>query len=830
MVFNYIKLSLRLMARNPFFTFINVIGLAIGFTSFYALWEYSTLELKSDDYHIDADRIGRIGINWDYTDDGGKNWGHVTLSFATTQLLPAVKEDFSEVESTLRILPQWAFDDHLVGHRDKVNVTVESTNGQKKLFKEEHIVYADSSLFSFFSIPLIYGRPSQVLREANYVTLSQSTAEKYFGKQDPTGELIVLNDSVSLYVAGVFQDLPHYSHLNFDLAISNLGHLAQWNSWFMPNTTSYVKLKHADMTDFENKLNRKIEVYLGNIMRANPNTKLSMYVKPLREVPFELLVGDYFSAKSKPFLLLLSFIGISVLVMAWINYVNITVSRSARRMKEIATRRVCGARSGDMLGQFMTEALVTNLVAMGLAFTFLQLIKQPAASMFNIQIDPVSSLNATSLGIIITIILSGILLTGMYPAIISMAYKPRAILRINEVSSGRLFIPTVLTISQITAAIIFMTLGLLISLQLEHILNKDIGIRKDQAIVLEGPVVKPTSYVSSLESFKKELAGVRGMESISLSKFYVNRLSGAQFTTKRLGAELFFGMDDNCVDEDFIPFHGLKIIAGRNFVKDDQPNAIIVNRFAAEKLGFSDPEEAVGATINIRILFGPWHEAHIAGVVANFRNLSYLNMTANFTDTNRGVVLLNNKQDFSDFYNNPDLISFRVNGQAFDGALDDVKKLFNQHFPGALFTWAFLDDKLNEIYAQEKIARNQVVLFTVLAIIIACLGLLGMITNRVTEKVKEIGIRKILGAQLHQIAQILLNTTVKQVIVATVIGIPVAYYLTQQYLEKFSERVGLQWWHFALPVVILVAILLGTIMTVLWQAVKTNPVEALKYE
>ena len=183
MLLNYLKLSFRLLARSPFFTAINVVGLAIGFTAFYALWEYSTTELKSDQYHKDAERIARIGVNWNWTDDGGKTWGHLTLGFGNSSFFPKVNEDFPEVESTLRILSQNGFGSDLVNHGNKIIISLEDPKGTERIFKEENVVYADSNLFTFFSIPLIYGQPQHVLTGVNDVVLSQSTAIKYFGKK-----------------------------------------------------------------------------------------------------------------------------------------------------------------------------------------------------------------------------------------------------------------------------------------------------------------------------------------------------------------------------------------------------------------------------------------------------------------------------------------------------------------------------------------------------------------------------------------------------------------------------------------------------------------------
>ena len=245
MLLNYLKLSLRLLVRNPFFTTINIVGLAIGFASFYALWEYSTSELKSDQYHKNADRIARIGADWQWTDDGGKTWGSLIIGKTVPSLLPKVSAEYAEVESSLRIVNQAAFGSDLVNHGNKIIITIDNQKGQPRFFKEEKVVYADPNLFTFFTIPLIYGQSEEVLTGANYVVLSQSISEKYFGKKDSTGELLKLNDSITLKVSGVYENLPHYSHLNFDLVISNVGLQNKWSA-AMGWITCYVKLNHHD--------------------------------------------------------------------------------------------------------------------------------------------------------------------------------------------------------------------------------------------------------------------------------------------------------------------------------------------------------------------------------------------------------------------------------------------------------------------------------------------------------------------------------------------------------------------------------------------------------
>ena len=562
---------------------------------------------------------------------------------------------------------------------------------------------------------------------------------------------------------------------------------------------------------------------------------MDMYVQALAEIPFsQSFAGDNFYPKSKPFLFTLAFVALSVLVMAWVNYINLSVTRTSRRFKEIATRKVSGAGASDMIGQFVTEAFVTNVLALALAITLIQIVRAPASLLFNIQIAKLSSLSFISLTIFSSILIGGILLSGLYPAIVSMSYQPRVLFNLRIIQTSTRLIPSLLTTSQLAVAIILIMLGFTVSFQLRHILNMDTGINQDQTIIIESPVVKPDHFETLLSSFKKEISMITNVSSVTTSSFLVNRTGGPDFIVKRPGSALHFGMDPNSVDEDFIAFYDLKILAGRTFIKDDNQDGVIISRFAARRLGFNSPDEAVGAKINLEVdMSGYLKDAVVIGVFENFRNQSFLNMSESSTESNvegRGAVLVYKSQSFDKNFFIHDKISVRVSPQNMEETIGLIQTKFAALFPDMVFTWYFLDEKIKEVYGNEKIARNQVVLFTALALIVACLGLLAMISNKVVEKTKEIGIRKVLGAQLHQIAKVLLNATVKQTITATIVGIPIAYYLTQLYLEKYSERISLQWWHFALPILILVVIMFSTIASVLWKAAKTNPVEALKNE
>lgn len=838
MFLNYLKLSLRLLARNPFFTGINVIGLAIGFASFYALWEFSTTELQSDQFHKDYDRIVRVGVNWRWTDDGGKTWGHIAIGPQRTYMADLAKFDQPDIESSVRIMNVSSFSGSTgVDHGNEVLVSISDAQTQQSIFLEKKVAYADRNLFTFFTIPLIYGQPDYVLSEPGFVVLSQSKAIKYFGERNPVGELLKLNDTTTLKVTGVYADLPHNSHFNFDIVISNQNLLTRWSdragfAW----AHWYVRLREgAQLNALEINLNNKINEYYAETLRGFPQAKLDFFVQPLKEVAFSQSFGyDDFYPKSKTFLFTLAFIALSVLLMALVNYVNLTVTRTTRRLKEVATRKVSGAGVWDMMKQFITEAAVVNVLALFVAFTLIQLIRSPMSLLFNIHIADFSSLSSLTIVIFLVIVMAGILLSGLYPALISIAHHPRALFRISIASSGKRIIPSLLTVSQFAAALVFILFGFVVSLQLNHILNMETGIKKEEIIIVDAPIVKTKNFNQDFESWKKQISLQPDITALSSSSTIAgDRWDEHALHIKRVGAELFFGMDNAGVDENFIPLYEVGLISGRNFLLDDRADIVILSRFATVRLGFEDPQDAIGATVNLnQETDGDWLKAEVIGVFEDFRVVPLLNMnnsSTEYSNEGRGIVLLYRNKLFPDRVAKK--IGLKLNTtKQIDEAIKAIESLYHQQFPENVFNWYFLDEHANQAYGNEKTARNQIILFTGLAIVIACMGLLGMISYKAMEKTKEIGIRKTMGANNTHIGNLLLNTTLKQLIASILIGLPLAYYLIQEYFKKFADHIVLQWWHFGLPVMILVTIMFLTISTVLWKAAKSNPVEALKYE
>lgn len=820
MFLNYFKLSLRLLARNPFFAAINIIGLAIGFTSFYILWEYSSEGLQSDQYHPDADRIVRVDTKWEWLEERTNTWGVVQFGASKSGLVPILKEGYPEVESSLRLRPS-----------NRMLAKVIDADGQQRIFAEDNIVYADTNLFTFFKIPLVYGDPRKVMRGANQLVLSTSAAIRYFGDDDPTGKMITVNDTINLRVSGVFEDLPHNTILNFEMVISNDGFQSKWDedTPYWNGTGNYLKLTDTSAKEFESKINKRAKEYWP-IPTSRPNRKLSMPVEPLTDIIFGNMANR--KGKSKILLTTFSIIAVSILAMAWVNYINLSITRTKRRFKEIATRKVSGAGSKNILAQFIIEAFVTNGLALAISITLIQIVRVPVDVLFEMQFKSPAMLDLNAALLFLLIILPGIVISGIYPALITFSQKPSALFNNLGSTSRKRLVPSILTVAQLAVAIVFILSSFIVSLQLSHILNMDLGIDTNQVVVIAGPTVKSTQYTTTVETFKDRLSSIPGASTASLSTFVIQAINGAGFNAKRLGSTESFGMDVNGVDEDFVPLYDLQLIAGRNFMKDDQPDRIMLSRFATVRLGYASPEDAVGDRVETTVNTGQdLKQAEVIGIFEDFHNMSFLNVKSvlSESETGRGIVYIY-KDKLHEGALTPDVISVRISEGNVKETMAAIEKNYKEFFPNAVFDWSFVDDTIQHSYTKEKISRNQIILFASLALLIACLGMLGIISYEAAEKTKEIGIRKVLGAQLHQIVQILVGTTFRQILAATMVGIPVAYYLTQEYLEKFSERIPLQWWHFALPILILTVIMFSTIASVLWKAARNNPVEALKYE
>jgi putative ABC transport system permease protein len=835
MILNYLKLAFRLLLRKPFFSFLNIVGLAVGFAVFLILWQYSESELSSDTQWKDHERIARLGFFWEWTDDG-KNWEGNKGGTTSTEMAVKFVERYPEVESVTRIIrqPQFGIEPRYTGGlASRINVSVPLPSGDRRLFQEDNLACADANLFEFFGIPFISGNQSTALSLANSVVVNQSVAEKYFGEEEAVGKIILINNN-SFLVTGVFQDLPSSTHLNFDIVVSNTAHVSFWATESLgPLCFAYLKSKTIlDWSDLEDKINEPetLKKDWALAIKSFPNARGRSLLQPLRDVVFSDWLGfvSQHISKSKPLLMAFRLIGVLVLALAIINYITLNASHVANRLKEIATRKVSGARSRDFFGQFAVETSLVFLLSIGLALTFVQLFRTPVTMWLQIPVQQITGQTSLVFGVVSLV---SILICTSYPVYASKIYHPRVLLIKSSTPKKRRLVS--LAAVQYSIAIMLLLSSMIIYRQITFLLHKNLGFNKEQVVIIDSPVVRTANYERDMEVLHSRISSNKGVRLATICTTIMGDEPNLM-TVKKPGVDYPVVLDANGgVDENFIPFYDLSLLAGRNFNRDEKGAVIIVSDGALLRLGFPDPASAVGNHIWVLsdAVLGrrdEWVDVEIIGVVKGYRLRPYIKFGNEYDKEDRGMGFTYKTNLIASYQ--PEKITVRLFEGNFGETLAEIKREFEQLFPGNLFRWYFLDDNINQHYQNEKTRRNQILVFTCLAIGIACLGLLGMISNKVVEKTKEIGIRKVMGAKLSHIASLILQSTVKQLVAAVVISIPIAWYVTDQYLQNFTERIEQQWWHYALPVVLLIGIMLCTIASVLWKAATTNPVESLRYE
>ena len=555
MILNYFKLATRIFMRNPFFTVINLVGLSIGFASFFILWPYAIGELQSDRAVKDGERIARIGFDMRGTNKEGIET-NLMFGGLRAQIAPRLITDFPEIESVTRVLMQHSFfQKDLVDHGTRLLFSMHDEAGNVKIFREERVFYGEENFFTFFSIPLIAGNATSVLSQAGYAAISESTARKYFGSNSPLGKQLIVNGTITLQITGVFPDRPHNTHLSFDIIMANKGLVNRWNSalWGLPHT--YVKLRpDAPIGSLDEKLKNHWKGYWSDFVADHPELNIVTFAQPLYEIPFSInLIGDNRNfQRSYALLVSMAVLSVVILILGWINYINLSLSSLSRRFKELGARRASGAQSRDLFIQFTIESSFINLLAVVLAFTILQTVAAPAISYFDMYIADLWKFDWATHSFFGMAMLTGILVTGLYPAVICLS--PTAALFSASSSAPRKSVTvSLLTTIQYVAAMVLILWAFTVNKQLNYILDKDIGMKRDRVLVIEGPIIKSAHYLADVEVFTNKLRGINGIADLTYSRYMIGEANTAGSITA-ISSKINAATMENGVPESFIPF------------------------------------------------------------------------------------------------------------------------------------------------------------------------------------------------------------------------------------------------------------------------------------
>jgi putative ABC transport system permease protein len=804
MLKNYLSIAYRTILKTKVFSFINILGLAVGMAAFMFIIQYVQFERSYEKFNPNADNIYRITL-----DLYNGNEYVVTDCETYAPVGPLLKEKMPEVIDYVRMY-------HNDGLQD-----IEANN---RKFLEEGIYFADASAFKFFSIDLLHGDKSTTLSAPYKVVLNETMAKKYFGRTDAIGESLKIEGNL-YQVEAIMKDLPYNTHLKFNtlLSHSTLPAMYQWykeDSWNGNNEYTYLLLEPGvDLATFNNKLvtfAKSLSDKIGTErFVAEPIKKIHLYSNK----SFEPEVNG--SAKTVYALLI---IAIFIIIIAWVNYVNLSTARAIERAKEVGIRKVMGSLRTQLVFQFLSESAIINVMAAALAFVFFQtglplfrnLTGQP------LSVDFITDSSFWYLFLAMTGV--GTLLSGIYPSIVLSSFKPATVLKgkLRTSTHGQRMRES-LVVFQFGATVILMIGMLAVYMQLSYLRTIELGMSLDQTLVVKAPYLEEADSLFKLRQQNLKNALVlnpsvqRVARSESLPGLSLHELSSTSSVTK-VGAEKKEGSYNYyyfSVDEDFLPALDLKLLVGRNF-ESGVPNhdMVVVNEEAVHRLGFSSPEEALGSKITF---VSRWkgEPSTIIGVLANYYQQS---------PKEQQIPLLLRYEDSAVYF------SIRLNTDDMSKTLAEVKETWNQIFPNTLFHYFFLDEKYDQQYKADLQFGRVIATFSGLAVFIACLGLFGLSAFTIVQRTKEIGIRKVLGASVLQIVHLLSKDFAKIVLIASAIALPIAYLATDQWLSGYAARISLNVWIFLLPVLIILGIAL---FTVSFQTIKTaleNPSGSLRQE
>lgn len=807
MLRNYFKIAFRNLFRNKIFSIINITGLAIGIATCLMILLFIINELSYDSYNEKADRM--VAVTFQGNIQGQKmNEGTVMPPVAQT-----LKVEFPEVEEATR-LRNYGMPRLIIGN---------------KMFQEDAFAFVDSNFFQVFTLPLLEGNEQTSLQEPNSIVISKSLAHKYFGNEDPMGKVVRFkDDSHSVYkVTGVIKNMPVNSNFHFDL-FASMASLpeAKENTWMSSNFHTYLVLrKKADYKKLEAKLPLLVQKYIGPQMqqamgitltefRKNGND-LSFHLKPITEIhldpdfPNEMSVpGD------KRTVYIFGAIAVFMLFIASINFMNLSTAGASKRSREVGIRKVLGSRRMELIRQFLLESLILSAIALVLALVIIY-FSLPAFNKYTGQNLEFNFSNNFLLlpGLFLFILFTG-LLSGSYPAFYLSSFNPVKVLKGKFIASGKgIRLRSGLVVFQFFISLMLIVCTLVVFKQLFFMQHKDVGYNKDQVMVI------PNCWMlgSNQQLFYDQLKVDPRVASVSRSSFLPAGPSDNNnfFVSPEQNPEQLIKTLRYEVDENYLSTLGIKLITGRNFSPSfhTDSSAVLLNETAARAFGWND--SAVGHSIYTSLKNGDKKTYHVIGLVKdfNFRSLHELisPLVMTLAPSQSTLIAKLKTKDIAE------LTKLLAKRWSKSGAEDP-------------FTYSFLDDRFSATYKTEEKTGMLLGLFAGLTIFVACLGLFGLAMFTAHQRSKEIGIRKVLGASVVQVTNMLSREFLRLVLVACVFAFPLSYLVMHKWLQDFAYRTAISWWIFGLASVSAIFIALITVSSQAIKAATSNPVKSLKAE
>lgn len=805
---NNLKLALRHMWKHKTHVFINTLGLAIGIAFFIMIGLFIIYELSYDKFNEKKDQIYRLLL------DGKIGEQEVLGSFTPAPMAAAFKEEIPDIIEAVR-MDNWG--ETVIRYEDKT-------------FIEDHFALADSTFFNIFSIPLIKGNPQQALNAPHKVVLTESTANKYFGNEDPMGKMLLVGTDTTHYtVTGIIKDIPGNSHFEFNMLGSFLTHWrAQNEIWLSNSFATYVLLnKGTSAKDVEEKIKPVLLKHIGpelqQYMGISPEDfaaaggRYGILLQPLLDIHLNPDVDTQFKQPNdRKYIYIFALVAIAILIIAVINYMNLATAQSAGRAHEVGLKKVSGSGKFELVWQFLVESVIFSIISLIIALLLIEFLLPYFNNLvhLNLHIDYFKKWYVIPVLLALSLVVG--IVSGAYPAFFLSSFKPVAVLS-GKLRSGTKsgILRSILVIFQLTVSIILVVSTLVIFRQIHYMLNKDLGFNKEQIMVIE----QVHALQDKMNVFKKEIENIPNVIACSHSTAvpgHMNNVNG--YLIEGRLAEGSIILTTAWTDYDQLKTYGIELVEGR-FLSEEfatDSNACVINETAVKNFQLENP-------LNTRFLLPspsgtPMIPENVVGVVKDFNFTSLHDIIQPYIFLNAGT-----QQNWGFF-------SIKMRPENLTETVKQVEKIWKDFTNDYPIQYFFMDEDFNRQYQEDRRTGSLSLIFGILAIFIASLGLYGLTSFTVEQRTKEIGIRKIQGANISRIIYLMLKESTIMIAIATAIGWVLSYLFLSKWLENYSYRISLSPADFILSLIIVLLISWLTISYWTIKAARLNPAEALRYE
>jgi putative ABC transport system permease protein len=802
MLKNYLTSVLRYISRNKGFTTINVAGLAIGMMACMLITQYVLHEFSYDDFHAKKDRIFRLQLD-------RYNKGEVSTRWASgaVGIGPDLKADFPEVEHYVRMKSSNALFSY-----------------GAVFFKEEGVYYASEDFFKIFTVPLLEGVDSTALKAPFTVVLSKSLAKKYFGNESALGKVIKNNGRREYEVTGVFDDLPANSHMSINALFSFESFAVLTNdpeglkSWQWDGFYTYILLHdNVEAKTFERKIHDYVQKREGANFKQG-NYDMIFNLQSVTDIHLDSdFIGEFKPNGNRQSVYFLSIVAVLILIIAWINYINLSTAKSIERAREVGVRKVMGSFRTQLVQQFLFESLLLNILAVVVAMGFVILLTPWFSEVAGRQLGYLLFKQTMFWIWTGVLIVGGALLAGLYPAFVLSGYKPVEVLKGRFKNTGQgVYFRKGMVITQFIASITLIVGTFTVYRQIRFMKEQELGVNIDQTLIVNSPNVVDSTFEKKFQVFKRSIKQYPEVIAMSASTAVpgrqpgwnaggIRRLSQGENETNQYRVIM--------MDHEFVQAYSLKLVAGRPFSGEtvNENKNVLLNESACRQMGFTNVDEAV----NDEILF--WGDTfRIVGVLKNYHQESLKKAVE--------PLVFRYAEAPGGFY------SIRFNTSNVKLSMARFEEHWKTFFPGNPFRSFFLDDYYNQQYQADQQFGKIFGIFSALAIFIACLGLFGLSSLTALQRTKEIGVRKVMGASVPSILRLVSKDYVVLMLFAILIAVPLSWWIMNGWLSGFAGRIDLTWWTFALPSSLVVGIALMTVSVHTLRAARTNPTKSLRYE